>query len=121
MPELLARLRAQLRRGATAAAGQSRISFGQVCVDLPQRRVSRAGTEVHLTPVEYRLLSALIKGQGRVLTHRQLLLDTWGPDYVERPHYLRIYMGHLRQKLEDDPSQPKHLLTELGVGYRLQT
>ncbi|SMF17199.1 two-component system response regulator KdpE [Pseudogulbenkiania subflava] len=121
VPELLARLRAQLRRGATAAAGQTLVSFGQVCVDLPQRRVSRAGTEVHLTPVEYRLLSALIKGQGRVLTHRQLLLDTWGPDYVERPHYLRIYMGHLRQKLEDDPSQPKHLLTELGVGYRLQT
>lgn len=81
----------------------------------------RAGTEEHLTPVEYRLLAALIKGQGRVLTHRQLLLDTWGPDYVERPHYLRIYMGHLRQKLEDDPSQPRHLLTELGVGYRLQT
>ena len=121
VPELLARLRAQLRRGATVAAGQTLISFGQVCVDLPQRRVSRAGTEVHLTPVEYRLLSALIKGQGRVLTHRQLLLDTWGPDYVERPHYLRIYMGHLRQKLEDDPSQPRHLLTELGVGYRLQT
>lgn len=121
VPELLARLRAQLRRGATAAEGQTQISFGQVCVDLPQRRVSRAGAEVHLTPVEYRLLAALIKGQGRVLTHRQLLLDTWGPDYVERPHYLRIYMGHLRQKLEDDPSQPKHLLTELGVGYRLQT
>ncbi|HEY9102413.1 two-component system response regulator KdpE [Chitinimonas sp.] len=121
VPELLARVRAQLRRGAFNAAGESepQVHFGEVCVDLAKREVQRAGEPVHLTPTEYRLLTTLIKGHGRVLTHRQLLLDVWGPGYAERGHYLRIFMGNLRQKLEADPAQPAHLLTELGVGYRL--
>ena len=78
-----------------------------------------AGAEVHLTPIEYRLLGALITHPGRVLTHRQLLREVWGPAHAEQSHYLRIYMGHLRQKLEADPAQPVHLLTETAVGYRL--
>ena len=79
----------------------------------------RAGQEVHLTPLEYRLLSVLMANAGRVLTHRQLLKEVWGPSHAEQSHYLRIYMGHLRQKLEVDPAQPRHLLTETAVGYRL--
>ncbi len=79
----------------------------------------RAGEEVHLTPIEFRLLGALIRGHGKVITHRQLLNDVWGPGYSDRPHYIRIYMAQLRQKLEDDPAQPAHLITELQVGYRL--
>jgi two-component system KDP operon response regulator KdpE len=86
-----------------------------------QRRVTRSGEEVHLTPIEYRLLTALIRGQGRVLTHRQLMIDAWGPGYAERTHYLRIYMKQLREKLEQTPTQPTFLLTETGVGYRLQS
>jgi two-component system KDP operon response regulator KdpE len=81
--------------------------------------VRRAGREVHLTPIEYRLLSVLVANAGRVLTHRQLLREVWGPSQAEQNHYLRIHMGHLRQKLEADPAQPKHLLTETAVGYRL--
>jgi two-component system KDP operon response regulator KdpE len=83
--------------------------------------VRRAGTEVHLTPIEYRLLAVLVANVGRVITHKQLLRDVWGPSHSEQSHYLRIYMGHLRQKLEADPAQPQHLLTETGVGYRLLT
>ncbi|GAB3249685.1 response regulator transcription factor KdpE [Chitinimonas naiadis] len=121
VPELLARVRAQLRRGALNVAGETEplVRFGQISVDLAKREVRRAGEAVHLTPTEYRLLTTLIKGHGRVLTHRQLLLDVWGPGYVERGHYLRIFMGNLRQKLEADPAEPAHFLTELGVGYRL--
>lgn len=120
VPELLARVRAQLRRaGSTAQLADSIVHFGEISVDLARREVSRAGQPVHLTPTEYRLLATLIKGHGRVLTHRQLLLDTWGPGHTERSHYLRIFMGNLRQKLEADPAHPQHLLTELGVGYRL--
>ncbi len=82
----------------------------------------RKGEEpVHLTPIEYRLLALLIPNAGRVLTHRQILRDVWGPNYVEHEHYVRIYMGHLRQKLEDDPAQPAHIVTETAVGYRLVT
>ncbi|HEY6240573.1 MAG TPA: winged helix-turn-helix domain-containing protein, partial [Burkholderiales bacterium] len=88
-------------------------------VDLPHRRVYRDGSEVHLTPIEYRLLTALVKHAGKVLTHRQLLNEVWGPGHVERSHYLRIYMGGLRHKLETDPARPRFLLTEVGVGYRL--
>jgi len=94
-------------------------SFGDVAVDRQARLVRRGGVEVHLTPIEYRLLTVLISHAGRVLTHRQLLREVWGPSHAGQNHYLRIYMGHLRQKLEADPAQPKHLLTETAVGYRL--
>ena len=83
------------------------------------RRVRRNGLEVHLTPIEYRLLTVLMTHVGRVLTHRQLLREVWGPSHAGQSHYLRIYMGHLRQKLERDPAQAQHLLTETAVGYRL--
>ena len=83
------------------------------------RLVRRNGVEVHLTPIEYRLLTVLMTHVGRVLTHRQLLREVWGPSHAGQSHYLRIYMGHLRQKLERDPAQPQHLLTETAVGYRL--
>jgi len=125
--ELLARVRANLRRHRLAAPegqdAQERAGplfrFGQVEVDRHQRVVRRAGTEVHLTPLEYRLLCELIANEGRVLTHRQLLRAVWGPAHAEQSHYVRVYMGHLRQKLEDDPAQPQYLLTETAVGYRL--
>ena len=90
-----------------------------MAVDRHARVVRRSGAEGHLTPIEYRLLSVLMANAGRVLTHRQLLKEVWGPSHAEQSHYLRIYMGHLRQKLEADPTQPVHLLTETAVGYRL--
>jgi two-component system, OmpR family, KDP operon response regulator KdpE len=118
--ELLARVRANLRRPRTAAEEAEPVfRFGEVEVDRQARLVRRAGSEVHLTPIEYRLLSVLIANAGRVLTQRQLLREVWGPSHAEQSHYLRIYMGHLRQKLEIDPTQPRHLLTETAVGYRL--
>ena len=124
--ELLARLRANLRRPRAAAIDGSPAQdadpvfrFGGVEVDRQARLVRRAGAEVHLTPIEYRLLSMLMANAGRVLTHRQLLREVWGPSHAGQSHYLRIYMGHLRQKLEADPAQPQHLLTETAVGYRL--
>ena len=122
--ELLARVRANLRRprvaaGADDAAGEPVFRFGDVEIDRAARLVRRAGAEVHLTPTEYRLLAVLVANAGRVLTHRQLLREVWGPSHAEQSHYLRIYMGHLRQKLEADPAQPRHLLTETAVGYRL--
>lgn len=120
LPELLARVRAQLRRaGQAGQAAEPLFRFGEVTVDLAARQVCRHGEVVHLTPIAWRLLVALIRNHGRVITHRQLLLEAWGPGYAERSHYLRIYMKQLRDKLEDDPSQPRHLLTETGVGYRL--
>ncbi|RQW23155.1 response regulator [Rhodobacteraceae bacterium CH30] len=104
--ELQARVRAQLRRRGSSAAGESeKVTLGEVVVDLGLRRVSRAGELVHLTQLEYRLLVALIAQRGKVLTHRQLLKEVWGANYVEQNHYLRIYMGHLRQKLEQDPAR----------------
>jgi two-component system KDP operon response regulator KdpE len=117
--ELLARVRANLRRPRVADDAQPVLRFGDVEVDRLARVVRRAGAEVHLTPTEYRLLTVLLANAGRVLTHRQLLREVWGPSHAEQNHYLRIYMGHLRQKLEQDPAQPRHLLTETGVGYRL--
>ncbi|MBX9817013.1 MAG: winged helix-turn-helix domain-containing protein, partial [Burkholderiaceae bacterium] len=121
--ELLARVRANLRRPRAAStegkADESLFVFGEVEVDRQARLVRRAGAEVHLTPIEYRLLLVLVANAGRVLTHRQLLREVWGPSHSDQSHYLRIYMGHLRQKLEADPSQPQHLLTETAVGYRL--
>ena len=117
--ELLARVRAALRRRATGASGESVVTFGAVRVDLANRSVVRAGTPIHLTQIEFRLLSVLASNVGKVITHRQLLRDVWGPSHVEHSHYLRIYMAQLRHKLEDDPARPRYLLTETGVGYRL--
>ena len=118
--ELMARVRVALRRGQKAAEpGASVFAFGQIVVDFSTRRVLRGGVAVHLTPIEYRLLGVLIANVGRVLTHRALLREVWGPSHSEHTHYLRVYMGQLRQKLEADPAQPRHLLTETGVGYRL--
>ena len=118
--ELLARVRATVRRRAQPAGSEKpAIAIGDIDVDLVARTVKRRGVLVHLTPIEYRLLALLIANVGRVLTHRQILRDVWGPSHVESPHYVRVYMGHLREKLEDDPAQPKHLITETAVGYRL--
>ena len=117
--ELLARVRALLRRSMRPPQATTRIVFGEVAVDLDQRTVTRAGQPVHLTPIEYRLLSLLIAGGGRMVTQRQLLAGAWGPNHVEHAHYLRVYMTGLRRKLERDPRLPAHILTEPGVGYRL--
>jgi len=119
--ELLARVRATLRRQRQPQADSAgQVQFGDVTVDLPNRRVMRKGEHVHLTPTEYRLLSVLVANAGRVMTAPQLLRAVWGPAQSDNSHYLRIYMGHLRHKLEDDPAQPQYLLTETAVGYRLQ-
>jgi two-component system, OmpR family, KDP operon response regulator KdpE len=115
--ELLARTRANMRRvRAGRATADSTFRFGDVEVDLSARVVKKQGVEVHLTPIEYRLLGVLIANAGRVLTHPYLLREVWGPTHSESTHYLRVYMGNLRQKLEDDSAQPKHILTETGVG-----
>jgi len=121
--ELLARVRAALRRSARVAAGAAESVFraGDLHVDLARRRVSLAGADVRLTPTEYRLLATLVRHAGKVLTHRQLLQEVWGPPYVDQTQYLRVYMTQLRHKLEAEPTRPKLLLTEPGVGYRLQT
>jgi len=119
--ELQARVRAQLRRrGSSAASESDKVTLGDVVVDLGLRSVSRDGEPLHLTQLEYRLLVALIAQRGKVLTHRQLLKEVWGPAHVEHNHYLRIYMAHLRQKIERDPTKPDYLLTETGIGYRLK-
>jgi two-component system KDP operon response regulator KdpE len=119
--ELLARMRAALRHATRNPddAGDSSYSIGDLHVDLAKRKVVVAGQQVHLTPIEYRLLTALIRHAGKVLTHRQLLLEVWGPPYADQAHYLRVYMAQLRRKLEVDPARPRYLLTEPGVGYRL--
>lgn len=119
--ELLARMRVALRHGSSTANGEEEgvFSVAGLQVDMVHRKVTVSGAEVHLTPIEYRLLSVLVKHAGKVLTHRLLLKEVWGPNYVERAHYLRIYMGTLRHKLEKDPARPRFLLTEVGVGYRL--
>ena len=120
--ELMARVRVALRRSAGTAGGapaDTTFRFGDVEVDLAARIVQRAGEPVHLTPIEYRLLTHLIANAGKVLSHRQLLKAVWGPSHLDDNHYLRVYMGNLRQKLEESPAQPRHLLTETAVGYRL--
>ena len=118
--ELLARIRVALRHAAKTADGDSVFSLGDLKVDLARRQVLVRNEEVHLTPNEYRLLSTLIKHAGRVLTHRQLLREVWGPNASEQTQYLRVYMGQLRHKLEANPSHPQYLVTEPGVGYRLR-
>jgi two-component system KDP operon response regulator KdpE len=118
--ELMARIRVALRRATREdQSGETVFVFGDVKVDLAARRVFRSDAEVHLTPNEYRLLTTLIRHAGKVCTHRQLLAEVWGPSHVEHGHYLRIYMAQLRHKLEDDPTNPRFLRTEVGVGYRL--
>lgn len=116
--ELQARLRVALRRHAGAQPNEPVVSFADITVDLASRRITRGCAEIHLTPIEFRLLAVLLNNAGKVLTQRQLLSQVWGPNAVEHSHYLRIYMGHLRQKLEIDPARPQHLLTETGIGYR---
>jgi len=117
--ELLARVRVALRRNTLLPQGQSLFSAGGLSVDLAERRVLLDDAEIHLTPIEYRLLSILARHAGKVLTHRFLLKEVWGPSHVDDAHYLRIYMGQLRHKLEKEPANPRFLLTETGVGYRL--
>lgn len=119
VPELLARLRALLRRFPERANDRpSRFRFGNVVVDLSDRQVLRDGKCVHLTQMEFRLLAELLKAEGRIVTQSQLLREVWGRGHDEHTHYLRIYMGHLRHKLEADPASPRHLVTEIGVGCR---
>jgi two-component system KDP operon response regulator KdpE len=120
--ELLARIRAALRHAARstgAAAGATTYEVGDLNIDLEARRVFVRGSEVHLTPIEFKLVSVMVHSAGKVLTHRQLLKDVWGPHQVQETHYLRVFMANLRRKLEADPAQPRYLLTEQGVGYRL--
>jgi two-component system KDP operon response regulator KdpE len=122
IPELLARMRVALRHAAQREGGSAEPEFavGDLRVDLALRQVFVRGEVVHLTPTEYKLLAVMVRHAGRVLTHRQLLKDVWGINAIQHPHYLRVYMGQLRQKLEREPARPEYLLTELGVGYRLR-
>ncbi len=121
--ELLARIRVALRHAAVIKAGGqdgvSRFEAGDLMVDMGNRRVFVRGVEVHLTPLEYKLLTTLVRNAGKVLTHRYLLEQVWGPGYLEQTHYPRLFVASLRRKLEDDPAEPRYLLTEQGVGYRL--
>jgi two-component system KDP operon response regulator KdpE len=117
--ELLARIRAAWRHANRGAVAEAALSGHGVVIDLERRRVTRNDEEVHLTPTEFRLLAELTRHAGKVLTHRHLLREIWGPSHAEDAHYLRIYMAQLRSKLESDPTDPKLLLTEQAVGYRL--
>lgn len=120
--ELLARLRVAMRKSPPSEEGKPDDTFelGQIKVDFKRRLVFRGQEEVHLTPIEYKLLSVLIKHRGKVVTHRQLLKEVWGPSYTEQNPYLRVFVLNLRRKLEGDPTRPQYLLTEAGVGYRLR-
>ncbi len=119
--ELLARIRVALRHTARASHETDDATFkvGELQVDLLRRRVVLGAAEVRLTPIEYKLLTTLVRYAGKVVTHQQLLRDVWGPTHTEQAHYVRVYMAHLRHKLEGDPARPRYLLTEPGVGYRL--
>ena len=117
--ELLARLRAVMRRSADPGGG-SQLTVGDLVIDVLDRRVVRAGEEVHLTPIEFDLIRVLAQHRGRLVTHRQLLNEVWGPEYGQETHYLRVHVAHIRAKLELDPSRPHYLITEPGVGYRLR-
>ncbi len=120
--ELLARLRVALRHAARTSQepGEPTFAVGDLRVDLARRQVYITEQQVHLTPIEYKLLTTLVRYAGRVVTHRQLLQEGWGPGHTEASHYLRVYMGQLRHKLEADPARPRYLVTEPGVGYRLK-
>ncbi|MEX8497615.1 MAG: response regulator [Leptothrix ochracea] len=118
--ELLARMRVALRhRGTTLRPAITRYTHEGLDIDLSLREVMVRGQKIHLTPTEYKLLARLVRNAGQVVTHRALLADVWGPDCIEHTHYLRLYMGQLRAKLEREPAEPRFLLTEPGVGYRL--
>jgi two-component system KDP operon response regulator KdpE len=117
--ELMARLRVALRHAATGESGEPTFTVGGLRVDQIKRQVQVDGRDVHLTPIEYRLLTTLVRHAGRVVSQRHLLKEVWGPAHTEQAHYLRVYMGALRRKLERDPARPRYLLTEPGVGYRL--
>jgi two-component system KDP operon response regulator KdpE len=117
--ELLARMRVALRHTSRGEAGESLFETGDLRVDLGARRVFLGGDEVRLTRTEYNLLATLVKHAGKVVTHRQLLREVWGPGAVDQSHYVRVYMGQLRHKLEREPARPRYLVTETGVGYRL--
>ncbi|WP_458690816.1 response regulator [Nocardia tengchongensis] len=122
MDELLARLRAAVRRSATTAdTAEPVIETASFTVDLAAKKVTRHGRDVHLTPTEWGVLEMLVRHQGKLVGRRELLREVWGPSYATETHYLRVYLAQLRRKLEDDPSQPKHLLTEAGMGYRFQS
>jgi two-component system KDP operon response regulator KdpE len=118
----MARIRVALRHAARAVLPSTEpvLVVGEIQLDLDRRTVSIAGNEVHLTPIEYKLLTVLMKNAGKVLTHRQLLKDVWGPSHATQTQYLRVYMTQLRHKLERDAARPKYLVTEPGVGYRLK-
>jgi two-component system KDP operon response regulator KdpE len=118
--ELLARIRVALRHAAALHEDAApTFTVGDLHLDLARRQVTVSGKEVHLTPIEYRLLTVLARHAGKVLTHRQLLTEVWGPGHTTEAHYLRVYMAQLRRKLEPEPARPRYLLTEPGVGYRL--
>lgn len=120
--ELLARIRVALRhRGTVVGVAQTHLEVDQLKIDLSAHRITLKGQELHLTPTEYNLLARLVRSAGKVVTHRQLLVDVWGEEFVDHTHYLRLYMGQLRAKIEDQPAEPRYLLTETGVGYRLVT
>ncbi len=121
MGELIARMRVALRHAAARGAGEraETVTIGDLSVDLGRREVRLAGERVHLTPIEYKLLAALARNAGKVITHRQLLLEVWGPAFESQGHYVRVYMKRLREKLEPIPARPRYLLSEPGVGYRL--
>lgn len=117
--ELLARVRAQLRRQlAPTRSGETSIHFGDIALDLARRTVERGGEPLHLTPIEYKLLVHLATQPDRVITHRQLLAAVWGPGHADDTHYVRVHMANLRKKVERQPSMPRHLLSEVGIGYR---
>ncbi|MBF0164642.1 MAG: response regulator [Magnetococcales bacterium] len=119
MPELLARVRALLRRATrTHTDDESSVCFGESEVNFARRTVTRNGVAIHLTLIEYRLLTLLIQNAGRILPHQTLLREIWGPTSAGKPHYLRVYISNLRRRVEQDPNVPKHILTEVGVGYR---
>ncbi len=121
--ELLARIRVALRHaaGASHEAAEAIFKVGDLRVDLLHRQVTVGDRDVHLTPIEYKLLTTLVRHAGKVVTHQQLLREVWGPSHGEQAHYVRVYMAHLRHKLEAEPARPRYLLTEPGVGYRLAT
>ena len=119
MGELLARIRAGLRHASRPAIGGNVLRLGSASVDFERRVAIRAGKDVRLTPTEFKILGCLAKHAGMVVTHRQLLTHVWGPTHADDTHYLRVYMKQLREKLEEDPIRPRHLFTDVGVGYRL--
>jgi two-component system, OmpR family, KDP operon response regulator KdpE len=121
MDEFLARLRAAVRRGAASAdSDEPVVETDSFTVDLAAKKVIKNGTEVHLTPTEWGMLEMLVRNRGKLVGRDELLKEVWGPSYAKETHYLRVYLAQLRRKLEDDPSHPRHLLTEAGMGYRFE-